>query len=144
MGAPRARVKKLSDGQVLQLVRLASGLLARFDGDLDLAMSTALKLHFELLEGVRGDGIRADLGKGDAVLFVPDEGGLAIRVERHKPSGLDALGAIGEITEEDAAPTEEADYPPIDLMGFEVRESAGEHRSQPVMDAGVDEETWFE
>lgn len=132
----RARKRRITEAQMLQLVRLASGLLTRTNGDIVAAMSEALVLHDRLLRTVREDGVRGDLGVGTAILYVPDEGGLAIRAERRRIQ-------LVESTEE-SAPTEEAEYPEIDLLGFEVIESAGEHQSSPSLDAGVDEETWFD
>lgn len=129
----RPRYRRLDDRQFLQLLRLASGLLQTTDGDLESALSLAIRLHSDLLTGIRERGVRSDLGPGDAILFVPDTGGLAIRTERHKPR-----------PNPEDAPTEEAEYPDIDLLGFEVIESTGDHRSSHDLDAGVDEESWFD
>jgi hypothetical protein len=142
MGSSRPRVRKLTDAQFLQLLRLATGLLPMAGGDLELALGMALQLHAKLIDSIRTQGVRADLGKGDAVIFVPDEGGLAIRLERHRPHPLSEGLLPQDPTEE--TPTEEADYPDIELFGFEVIESKGEHRTNQHLDAGVDEDTWFE
>ena len=75
--------------------------------------------------------VTTDLGPGNAILFVPDEGGLALRLERHP-----------RYDTEEIAPTEEAPYPEIDLLGFEVIESGTTHKSQPLLDAGVFSDDW--
>lgn len=77
------KVQKLSETQYLQLLKLASGLLKTTRGDLEEALRLAIPLHLELLEAVRTEGIRADLGPVEAVLHVPEEGGLAVRIDQH-------------------------------------------------------------
>ena len=115
------KVRKLTDRQFLHLLKFASGLLQQTDGDLRKALSLAMQKHHELLCTIREDELETDLGEGNAILFVPEDGGLALRMERHRPED----------------PTEEVPYPEIDLLGFEVIESTARHHSQPRFDAGV-------
>lgn len=138
MDPKRPRIRKLSDRQFLHLLRMAAGLLLHTDGDLERALAMAIRLHQDLLDGIKENGLRSDLGPGDAVLYVPDTGGLAIRLERH-PVFVDP-------STEEAAPTEEAEYPEIDLLGFEVIEPSmdGDHVTNPNFDTVVDEETWID
>lgn len=118
-----ARIRPLSDGDLLQLLQLASGLLQQTEGDIVAAMSLAMPLHVELLRTIRDDEIRSDLGPGDAVLYVPEQGGLAIRIERHPPRFDDEAGA--------------EPYADLDITGFEVSEPESSHFSLPSFDAGV-------
>ncbi|MCB9669078.1 MAG: hypothetical protein H6736_21060 [Alphaproteobacteria bacterium] len=117
-----ARTQKLGDERFLHLLRLASGLLKHTRGDIVEAMRLAMPMHIELLRTIREDEIRSDLGPAEAVLFVPDEGGLAIRVERHASTPMT--------------------FPEIDITGFEVTESYSSHFSVPQFDGGVFEEDW--
>lgn len=129
-----SKVRKLSSSELHHLVKLAAGLLQETNGDVRQAMSRAMEKHFALLATIRDQGISADLGPGDVVLHVPDEGGMALRMVRHTPQ-----------TTDERAPTEEADYPEIDLLGFEVVETdntPGSHQSEPRMDAGHFDIDW--
>jgi hypothetical protein len=119
------KVRRLDDRQFLHLIRVAAGLLPTTDGDLRRALSMAMVKHRALLRRIHEDELVADVGPGNAILFVPDEGGLALRLERHPRPKTEDM------------PTEEANYPEIDLLGFEVIESTTSHRSQPTYDAGV-------
>ena len=101
-----AKVRPLSDAQFLQLLKIAAGLLQQTQGDLREALSLAMVKHADLIQAIREPGLATDLGPGNAILFVPPEGGMALRLERHAPSGI-----------EDMLPTEEAPYPEIDLLG---------------------------
>ncbi|MCB9673877.1 MAG: hypothetical protein H6737_02110 [Alphaproteobacteria bacterium] len=128
---PKKKVRKLSDAQFLQLLKVAAGLLQHTNGDLVQALSMAMVKHHALLRLIRDQELVTDLGPGNAILFVPDEGGLALRLERHP-----------RYDTEEIAPTEEAPYPEIDLLGFEVIESGTTHKSQPLLDAGVFSDDW--
>jgi hypothetical protein len=112
-----ARTRSLSDADFHQLLKLAAGLLRATDGDIVSAMSQAMQLHIELLRTIRHEEIASDLGPGNAILYVPEEGGLAIRLERH--------------------PAAEMVFPEIDLTGFEVTESYSSHYSTQPYDGGV-------
>lgn len=113
----------------MHLFRLASGCLTEVDGDIEAAMSLALQRHFALIQGIKEREVSADLGPGNAILFVPEEGGMAIRLERHP------------------ARTEEVEYPDIDLLGFEVVESvrtyAG-HQGEQRVDVDLTMDTEWE
>lgn len=109
---PRSRVRALNDLELLHLVRLAAGLLQDTDGDVVEAMRLALRKHFDLIRAIHEREIASDFGPGNAILFVPEGGGLAIRLERHP--------AMDE--------TEEAEYPEIDLFDFEVYEPPSKHK----------------
>lgn len=113
----RSKTKPLSDTDFHQLLKLASGLLRFVDGDIVAAMRMAMPLHVELLKTILDDEIKSDLGPGNAILFVPDEGGLAIRLERHPATAMV--------------------FPDIDLTGFEVTESYSSHYSTQPFDGGV-------
>ena len=121
--------RRLSEAELLHLVRLASGCLVETDGDVEAAMGLALERHFALIEAIKTREIVSDLGPGNAILYVPESGGLAIRLERH------------------AEPTEEAPYPEVevDLMSFEVFERAdsyGNHRAVAPADVDLSFEDW--
>lgn len=116
---PRTRV--LKENELHHLVRLAAGVLHQTDGDVVEAMRIALRKHFDLIRAIHEREIASDFGPGNAILFVPDGGGLAIRLERHP--------ALPE--------TEEAEYPEIDLFDFEVYEPPSTHK----MVAPTDETT---
>ncbi|MEZ4317701.1 MAG: hypothetical protein R3F61_09355 [Myxococcota bacterium] len=122
------KVRKLSDRQFLHLLKIAAGLLQSTDGDLRKALGIAMVKHQALMRSIREDELVTDLGPGNAVLFVPETGGLALRMERHRRMETEELALD---------PTEEAAYPEIDLLGFEVIESGGSHRTAPRLDAGI-------
>ncbi len=117
------KVRRLSDDQFHHLQKIAAGLLTQTDGDLREAMGLALAKHYDLIRTIRDTEIVADVGPGNAILFVPEEGGMAMRVERHPRAP----------TEE----TEEAILPEVDLFGFQVIETPTRHHSEPRLDAGV-------
>ncbi len=120
-----AKVRRLSERQFLHLIRVAAGLLTETDGDLRKALAMAMVKHRALLRLIHDEELVADVGPGNAILFVPEEGGLALRLERHPRPATEDM------------PTEEANYPEIDLLGFEVIETKTSHTSQPNYDAGV-------
>ena len=110
----------------MQLVRLASGLLKDTDGDVVQAMCLALRKHYDLINAIHTREIPSDLGPGNAILFVPEGGGLALRLERH-PS---------------VPETEEVEYPEVDLFDFEVYEPPSQHRIVPRLDELTLDEGW--
>lgn len=114
----------LRENELLHLVRLAAGLLTDTHGDIEAAMRLALRKHFDLIKAIHTREIASDLGPGNAILFVPPEGGLAIRLERH-PS---------------VPETEEVEYPEVDLFDFEVYEPPSSHqRVMPTEGLTIDE-----
>ena len=125
-------VRKITDRQFLHLLKVAAGFLPHTDGDLPAAMSLAMAAHYELLHHIRDHEIRSDLGPGDAILFIPEEGGLALRLERHPK-------------EVETPDPEEISYPDMDLLGFEVVEhDTGTHYTAPRFDATALDEGWDE
>ncbi len=130
-----ATVRRLTDDQFLQLLKLAAGLLPRTGGDLPEALRLAMPLHRELLRTIHQEEIRSDLGPVDAVLFVPSGGGLAIRVER-RPAGFE---------EEEVDTVRDWDVSAMDLSDLEITEfgiatGPSLHRTDPHLDGGVLEE----
>ena len=116
----------LQHHELMHLVRLASGLLQQTDGDVVEAMRLALMKHYQLIKAIHTREIASDLGPGNAILFVPEGGGLALRLERH-PS---------------VPETEEVDYPEVDLFDFVVHEPPSTHRIVPRLDELTLDEGW--
>lgn len=77
--------RPISDSDWTQLITLASGFLVLEDGDVKSAMSRALSAHAELIRALKKESIRADLPQGTVTMFVPDEGGVALRLEKKLP-----------------------------------------------------------
>lgn len=80
------RMRKVSDADWQQLITLAAGFLPLENGDIKAAMTRAVAAHAELIRALKEESISADVGPGRVTLFVPPEGGLAVRTERHAPS----------------------------------------------------------
>jgi hypothetical protein len=126
------KVRPLAQGDWDQLLVVASGYLALCDGDLKAAMAKAIVAHAGLIESVKKGEIAAELTRGRVVLFVPEEGGLALAFEpyaRKVPAG-----------------EEEESYsdlgPPDITLEVHERESSYEP-SGPRADAGPhDDEDW--
>lgn len=119
------KTRTLSSTELQQLVKLAAGLLSETDGNIREAMSLAMQKHFALLAAIRDPGVSADLGPGNVILHVPEEGGMALKTVRHPRQ-----------TTEERLPTQEIEYPEIDLLGFEVYEgdASANYESLPRLD----------
>jgi hypothetical protein len=132
------KVRKLTQRDWEQLLVIAAGYLPLCNGDLRAAMGRALTAHADLIAGVKAAEVHAFLPDGRITMFVPDEGGVAIRLERLPPL------PEGDEGDEEPLPTEEDSLPPRDPLEitFEVFESAPSHHRtpQPESDAGVHEE----
>lgn len=76
----------ISDSDWNQLMTLAAGYLVLEDGDVKAAMSRALAAHTELIRALKREAIRAEVSQGTVTMFVPDEGGVALRLERNDPA----------------------------------------------------------
>lgn len=74
--------RPVSDADWNQLMTLAAGYLVLEDGDVKAAMARALAAHTELIRALKDEKISAEVGGGTVTMFVPDEGGVALRLER--------------------------------------------------------------
>lgn len=77
----RQKIRKLSDQDWAQLITLTSGYLPLVNGDVRRAMSKALAAHQDLIVAAKQEAITAELPEGRVTLFVPEEGGMALRLE---------------------------------------------------------------
>lgn len=100
--------KIVSDENWNQLMTLAAGYLALEEGDIQASMARALRAHADLIRAIKDERISAELPGGTVTMFVPDEGGVALRTARGGMPGL--VDAPTEIDEqpptEEEAPTE--------------------------------------
>ncbi len=78
--------RPVSDADWNQLMTLAAGYLVLEDGDVKAAMSRAIAAHTELIKALKAELITAPVGKGTVTMFVPEEGGVALRLERPEPA----------------------------------------------------------
>ncbi len=79
MGKPKIRI--LSDRDWEHLLIVASGYLPLCEGDLRAAMSRAIAAHQDLILAAHSEAISSELPEGRVTLFVPDGGGLALRLD---------------------------------------------------------------
>jgi hypothetical protein len=118
------RHRAVSDADWNQLITLASGYLALESGDIQAAMQRALSAHMDLIAALKSGQISAEIPEGTVTMFVPDEGGVALRLEPAnapdpaEPPALpgsapDAAGAAddGGITEVAAPPQLDVEQP---------------------------------
>ena len=123
------RHRPVSDADWNQLITLASGYLALESGDIQAAMQRALGAHMDLIAALKSGQIVAEIPEGTVTMFVPDEGGVALRLETDAPadpdpadapappplpgSTPDAAGAAddGGITEVSAPPQLDVEHP---------------------------------
>lgn len=74
--------RPVSDADWNQLMTLAAGYLVLEDGDVKAAMARALAAHTELIRALKDERISTEVASGTVTMFVPDEGGVALRLER--------------------------------------------------------------
>lgn len=74
--------RAVSDADWNQLMTLAAGYLVLEDGDVKAAMARAIAAHTELIRALKAETIQADIASGTVTMFVPDEGGVALRLEK--------------------------------------------------------------
>jgi hypothetical protein len=133
------KVRPLQQRDWDQLLVVASGYLALTGGDLKEAMARAIVAHAGLIEAVKHAEVAAELPRGRVVLFVPEEGGLALAFEPH-PRRTTPGGADRE-----PAGDAYADLGPPDIT-LEVHERPSSYDPRQHVardDAGVhDDEDW--
>lgn len=78
--------RAVSDADWNQLMTLAAGYLVLEDGDVKAAMARALAAHTELIKALKAESIQATIPSGTVTMFVPDEGGVALRLDKPEPS----------------------------------------------------------
>ncbi len=78
--------RPISDADWSQLMTLAAGYLLLEDGDIKAAMARALKAHTELIRALKKEAITAEIDGGTVTMFVPEGGGVAIKMERASAS----------------------------------------------------------
>jgi hypothetical protein len=130
------KVRKLAQRDWEQLLIVAAGYLPLCNGDLRAAMGRAITAHADLIGAVKDGKVYAHLPDGRITMFVPEDGGVAIKLERlpTMPAPLDT---------EDEPPTEEhpvvATRDPLDItfQVFEVPSSHTQPDLPPDADAGV-------
>jgi hypothetical protein len=81
----KKKVRPLDQHDWDQLLIVAAGFLPLVGGDLKQAMAKAIVAHAELVGIVKKEGLRAELPKGVARLYV-EEGALQIAYESHSSS----------------------------------------------------------
>lgn len=74
------RFRKLSPQDWEHLLLLASGYLPLTNGDLRAAMSRAIEAHADLISAVKAGTLSAELPEGRVTMFVPQSGGIALRL----------------------------------------------------------------
>lgn len=114
--------KIVSDENWSQLMTLASGYLALEEGDIQASMARALKAHADLIRAIKKGEISADLPGGRVTMFVPPEGGVALRTER--PETAEDEPPAGALDSMIDAPTE-IEEQPLDLPGMAPDVPAG-------------------
>lgn len=72
--------RKISDADWNQLITLASGYLSLENGDIQASMARALAAHVDLISALKAEQISADIPGGRVTMFVPIEGGVALRI----------------------------------------------------------------
>lgn len=77
--------RAVSDADWNQLMTLAAGYLVLEDGDVKAAMARALAAHTELIRALKDEKISTQVANGTVTMFVPEEGGVALRLERNTP-----------------------------------------------------------
>ncbi len=75
------RHRTVSDADWNQLITLASGYLAIENGDIHAAMRRALAAHVDLITALKTEQITAELDQGRVTMFVPEDGGVALRMD---------------------------------------------------------------
>jgi hypothetical protein len=75
------RHRSVSDADWNQLITLASGYLALESGDIQAAMQRALAAHMDLISALKAEQISAEVEEGRVTMFVPEGGGVALRME---------------------------------------------------------------
>lgn len=101
--------RSVSDADWNQLITLASGFLPLEQGDVKGAMSRALAAHVELIAALKNERISAHVPEGRVTMFVPDEGGVALRLE---PVGAPPVPPPLPAGLPDDAPTQASPEPP--------------------------------
>ena len=139
------KVRPLAQGDWDQLLVVASGYLGLCGGDLKEAMARAIVAHAGLIESVKKGEIAAELPRGRVVLFVPEEGGLALAFEPHPRNNSGSKATPGG-TESTSTPSHGEDYADLGLpdITLEVHERESSYApSVPRADAGPhDDEDW--
>jgi hypothetical protein len=77
----KRKVRALDQHDWDQLLIVAAGYLPLTGGDLKQAMARAIVAHADLVDVVKKEGLRAELPKGTALLYV-EEGALQIAYEK--------------------------------------------------------------
>lgn len=106
------RHRSVSDADWNQLITLASGYLALESGDIQAAMQRALAAHMDLISALKAGQISAEIDEGRVTMFVPDSGGVALRLEQSAedvPLSPPPLPDDPGITEISLQPLAEAD-----------------------------------
>lgn len=75
--------RPVNDSDWNQLITLASGYLALEQGDVHAAMSRALAAHVKLISALKAETISAEVAEGRVTMFVPEGGGVALRLDPH-------------------------------------------------------------
>ncbi len=79
------RHRPVSDADWNQLITLASGYLALESGDIQAAMQRALGAHMDLIAALKSEQIVATIPEGTVTMFVPEQGGVALRLAGEDP-----------------------------------------------------------
>ncbi|MCA9566609.1 MAG: hypothetical protein KC656_02160 [Myxococcales bacterium] len=82
---PPTAHRPISDADWNQLMTLAAGYLVLEDGNVKAAMARALAAHTELIRALKAEAISAEVSQGVVTMFVPEEGGVALRMEKRRP-----------------------------------------------------------
>lgn len=78
--------RPVSDSDWNQLITLASGYLSLEGGDVQAAMSRALAAHVQLISSLKAERISTVVADGRVTMFVPPEGGVALRLDPIGPA----------------------------------------------------------